>query len=106
MTNKIEVGNELQQDFVRLQATPEGGSDLTKAAYDLLIADLEARGNKLGARHKLALYELLAGMTGFALEYRRGRYVYPLATGSGKTSAIIAWVAGRLYWSRRWGGWL
>lgn len=89
---ETEVCREFQQGFVSLQAAPEGGSELTIVAYDILITDLEARGNKLGARHKLALYELLAGMTGFALGYRQGRYVYPLATGSGKTSAIIAWV--------------
>lgn len=92
MTVTIGNTNDYKLELKALQADPEGSSPLTEYAFELLIADLERKDNKLSPRHQLALYELLTGMTGFACGSRKGRYVYPLATGGGKTSAIVAWI--------------
>lgn len=65
---------------------------LTNTAYDILIDDLTARGNTPGALQREALYELLGYMTKYAQGTASGRRAFNLATGCGKTSAIVAWI--------------
>jgi hypothetical protein len=66
---------------------------LTGLAFDILIEDLTARGNIPGAVQREALYELVGFMTRYAQGTATGRRAFNLATGCGKTSAIIAWIA-------------
>lgn len=68
-------------------------SDLTLKAFRILCSNLERFGNKLGAKHKEALMELVGGFTLMAFGRKKGRYAYPLDTGLGKTQAIVAWAS-------------
>jgi len=50
-------------------------------------------GNELSDRHAAALHELLSTFSGYAVGEVTGRRALGLPTGSGKTTAISAWVA-------------
>ncbi len=63
---------------------------LSRLAFDVLTADLEARGNTLSPMHRAALYELVDAFTGYCTGQLSGRRAYPLPTGMGKTSAVVA----------------
>ena len=65
---------------------------LTDIAHGLLVGHLEGHRNTLSARHSAAVRELCNTMTQFVSGDIRGRVAFPLATGLGKTSAIVAWV--------------
>lgn len=65
---------------------------LTSLAYEILIEDLAAYGNTPGALQGEALYELLGFLTKYSQGTASGRRAFNLATGCGKTSAIIAWI--------------
>jgi hypothetical protein len=67
-------------------------ANLTRPAYDLLKAALEGHGNRLSEPHELALYGLCGTLTKFAQGVLKGRKVFALSTGLGKTSAVIAWI--------------
>ena len=69
-----------------------GNKALTNHAHAILIRDLEDRGNLLSDLHKEALYVLLDEMTGYLEGRVSGRRAFSLGTGTGKTSAIIAWL--------------
>lgn len=64
---------------------------LTDHAFSRLVAMLEGYGNTLNALHKAALRSLLESMTQMSEGKLQGRYAFGLPTGTGKTSAIIAW---------------
>lgn len=65
---------------------------LTTPALKILMDDLAARGNRPGELQKEALMELVGVMTKYAQGVASGRRAFNLATGCGKTSAIIAWI--------------
>lgn len=65
---------------------------LTDTAHSILTGHLQDHGNTLSPRHRQALLELVGTMTAFVSGDIRGRVAFPLATGLGKTSGIIAWV--------------
>lgn len=69
------------------------GPLLTSTAFAILTADLEGHGNTLSAMHRAALMELVDSFTGYATGTQQGRKAYPLPTGMGKTSAVVAFVA-------------
>lgn len=69
------------------------GPQLTRAAFDILTADLVARGNTLSEMHRAALYELLDAFTGYCTGELHGRRAFPLPTDMGKTSAVVAFAA-------------
>lgn len=94
LTTNSELSNEAYQHVLTmLQATEAGRHNLTTESFKVLIEDLTSYGNKVGNNQRLALYELLAEMTAFALGIACGRKAFSLPTGCGKTSAIIAWVS-------------
>lgn len=63
---------------------------LARTAFDILAADLERHGNVLGQWHRAALHELVDTFAGYLTGDLRGRRAFPLPTGMGKTSAVIA----------------
>jgi hypothetical protein len=79
--------------MVRLQ--PEASSahralQLATTAYQLLIRKLKACGNDPGDKQQLALIELVTRLSSLALGRSSGRHAFALATGTGKTSSVIA----------------
>ena len=68
------------------------GSRLTNKALDILLADLQKHGNVVSEMHQDALYELLETLSGYASGDVNGRRAFGLPTGTGKTSAIVAFV--------------
>lgn len=66
---------------------------LTRTAHDILTADLEGHGNVLSDMHRAALLELVDTFTGYCTGTERGRKAFPLPTGMGKTSAVVAFLA-------------
>jgi hypothetical protein len=65
---------------------------LTRAAFDILTSDLERRGNVLSDMHRAALFELVDTFSGYAAGLESGRKAFPLPTGMGKTSAVVAFI--------------
>ena len=65
---------------------------LTLTAFDILIADLESHSNKPGELQRAALMELLDTLSAYAYRTESGRQAFGLATGSGKTSAVVAFI--------------
>lgn len=65
---------------------------LTEAAHNALCARLLSFKNILSPEHREALRSVLRGFTCLAFG-GRGRIAYPLATGMGKTQAVVAWCA-------------
>jgi len=66
---------------------------LTSTAFGILQSDLESHGNELSDLHKDALWEVLECFTSYAIGQATGRKAFPLATGLGKTSSIVAFIA-------------
>lgn len=66
---------------------------LTRTAFSILVADLEGFGNRLAPMHRAALLELVETFTGYCTGTERGRQAFPLPTGMGKTSAVVAFLA-------------
>ncbi|MFC3146700.1 hypothetical protein [Piscinibacterium candidicorallinum] len=66
---------------------------LTRTAHSILVADLEGHGNVLSEMHSAALLELVDTFTGYAAGTESGRKAFPLPTGMGKTSAVVAFIA-------------
>lgn len=66
---------------------------VTTAALRRLCAALVASGTRPTPEHKDALQCLLAAFTAMSAGDLGGRYSFPLPAGTGKTSAIVAWVA-------------
>ena len=67
--------------------------DLTKPAYERLAAHLIKHDNILSIGHQEALMALVGMMTKMAQGQLRGRWAFPLPTGMGKTSAVMAWIS-------------
>lgn len=66
---------------------------LSRLAFDILVADLVGHGNTLSDMHRAALFELVDTFTHYCTGKVSGRRALPLPTGTGKTSAIAAWLA-------------
>ncbi len=73
--------------------TTSSSTDITRHAFELLSQELQGHGNVLADNHRAALYELLETFTGYANGTRAGRVAFPLPTGMGKTSAVVAFIA-------------
>jgi hypothetical protein len=71
--------------------SPEVARALTSNAHLTLLDTLQRHGNRLSGPHRAALHALCQTMTDFASGRTSGRKVFGLATGLGKTSALIAW---------------
>lgn len=65
---------------------------LTITAFEILIEDLERHKNKPGELQRAALWELLDTLSAYAFGTERGRQAFGLATGAGKTSAVVAFI--------------
>lgn len=65
---------------------------LTEQAFAILMADLRGHGNNPGQLQQEALMELVGTMTAYAFGTTSGRRAFGLATGCGKTSALVAWI--------------
>jgi hypothetical protein len=68
-------------------------AELTVLAYQKLCSNLESYGNVLSEDHRGALMRMVGCFSFLATGRKRGRWAFPLDTGGGKTSAVIAWVA-------------
>lgn len=66
---------------------------LSHTAFEILKADLTAHGNVLSDLHRAALLELVDTMSGYVTGRKEGRKAFPLPTGTGKTSAVVAFLA-------------
>lgn len=64
---------------------------LTNLSFERLEKHLVSNGNVLSSAHRQALYALCGLFTESAQGKRPGRWAFGLPTGTGKTSAIIAW---------------
>jgi hypothetical protein len=64
--------------------------DLVERVHQRLLGMLRDHGNTVSPEHSEALHHLLWLMTAQAMGYLTGRFVAPLPTGSGKTTAITA----------------
>jgi hypothetical protein len=67
-------------------------SAVTQTAFEILVNKLATYGNKVGERHANALFSLLHRMAQQCAGEANGRFVFPLPTGMGKTTAILALV--------------
>ena len=76
-------------ELIKLRGLPEY---VTHTSYFLLKSELEKHGNELSKAHKHALLGLCYAMTALATGEHKGRVVYPLAAGLGKTTAIKCWI--------------
>lgn len=65
---------------------------LTAEAFRIVVADLESYGNVLSPMHRAALLELVETFTGYCTGHIKGRLAFPLPTGCGKTSAVVAFI--------------
>lgn len=85
----------MKHDLARTDyATPANGvthAGLTAESFKLLERDLVANGNTLSDDHRTALFALVGLFTQSAQGVLPGRWAFPLPTGMGKTSAIVAW---------------
>lgn len=66
---------------------------LTRTAFEILVTDLEGHGNVLSDMHRAALYELVEAFAEYATGAQSGRRAFGLPTGTGKTSAVVAFLA-------------
>lgn len=73
--------------------TPIDNHLLTRTAFNILTADLEGHGNVLSHWHRAALLELIDAFTGYCTGTQQGRLAFPLPTGMGKTSAVVAFLS-------------
>ena len=69
------------------------GPLLARTAFDILVSDLEGHGNILSAMHRAAMFELVDTFALYCTGKAEGRKAYPLPTGMGKTSAVVAFIA-------------
>lgn len=75
---------------------------LVERAHQRLLGMLAQHGNIVSGAHSTALADLLWLMTAKAVGKMPGWHVAPLPTGSGKTTAITAWIAElMLSWEER-----
>jgi len=65
---------------------------LTADAFALVTSLLEERGNILSSPHKDALEQLMRLFSGYAAGTTRGRVAFPLPTGMGKTTGVVAFI--------------
>jgi hypothetical protein len=68
-------------------------ADLTIRAFEKLCANLTSYGNVLSEDHRGALMRMVGCFSFLATGKKTGRWAFPLDTGGGKTSAVIAWIA-------------
>lgn len=73
-----------------LQVEPIG---LSANAWELLIDILVSRGNTLSGPHAVALLKLMELFSGYVAGAESGRVAFPLPTGMGKTTGIVAFIA-------------
>jgi hypothetical protein len=66
---------------------------LGASAWELLTDILVARGNTLSGPHAVALLRLMELFSGYASGATGGRVAFPLPTGMGKTTGIVAFIA-------------
>lgn len=66
---------------------------LTAEAFALVTSLLEERGNILSRPHKESLEQLMRLFSGYAAGTTRGRVAFPLPTGMGKTTGVVAFIA-------------
>jgi len=67
--------------------------DLSVAAFEILTKTLEDRQNSLSGGHAVALLKLMQLFTGYVAGTHGGRRAYPLPTGMGKTTGVVAFIA-------------
>jgi hypothetical protein len=65
---------------------------LTVLAFEILVDDLHRYGNVLSGPHASSLLALVDLFSSFCTGEARGRKAFPLPTGMGKTSAIVAFI--------------
>lgn len=68
-------------------------ANLTIRAFEKLCSNLEGYGNILSEDHRGALMRMVGCFSFLATGRKTGRWAFPLDTGGGKTSAVIAWIA-------------
>jgi hypothetical protein len=73
--------------------TPVDRLQLAETAFAILVSDLEGHGNVLSPMHRAALMELVDTFAAYSVEEAHGRRAFPLPTGMGKTSAVVAFIA-------------
>jgi hypothetical protein len=66
---------------------------LSAKGWELLTDMLRERGNTLSGQHAVALLKLMEVMAGYATGAQEGRNAFPLPTGMGKTTGILAFTA-------------
>lgn len=66
---------------------------LTAEASALVTSLLESRGNTLSNSHKEALEQLMGLLARYAAGTTGGRVAFPLPTGMGKTTGVVAFIA-------------
>lgn len=66
---------------------------LTDEALTLVTSLLEERGNTLSSLHKKALEQLMRLFAGYAAGSTGGRVAFPMPTGMGKTTGVVAFIA-------------
>lgn len=66
---------------------------LSDTAHSILMADLTKWGNRPSEGHSKALALLVQDFTAMARGELQGRWAYGLPTGSGKSAAVVAWIA-------------
>lgn len=62
-------------------------------AWELLTDIMVARGNTLSGPHAVALLNLMNLFAGYVAGSDGGRVAFPLPTGMGKTTGIVAFIA-------------
>lgn len=65
---------------------------LVNDSLSALIKSLEEYGNTIESGQREALRDIMEGFTLMAQGRLKGRYVFPLATGAGKTQSIVHWL--------------
>lgn len=66
---------------------------LAASAWELLTGLLEQHGNSLSGSHAVALLKLMELLAGYAAGVEDGRKAFPLPTGMGKTTGVVAFAA-------------
>lgn len=66
---------------------------LSAEAFALVTSLLEERGNTLSGPHEAALEQLMRLFAGYAAGTTGGRVAFPLPTGMGKTTGVVAFIA-------------
>lgn len=66
---------------------------LADTAHAMLCEELERRDNVLSPMHSAALFELVSAFSMYAIGEVSGRRAFGLATGLGKSTAVVQWIA-------------